>query len=112
MKPISPPLFRLCACATGGIGVDWSKGQHVGTGQADVKAYNRRLRNLIHKDRAKPSWIVSHELALDEAPDAYRHFCGRDRGWTKVILHPAATPKKPARQSIRKDGLRKAAANV
>jgi hypothetical protein len=47
------------------LGTFFMKGQSMGTGQANVKAYNRQLRNLINKDRAKPSWIVSHELALD-----------------------------------------------
>jgi threonine dehydrogenase-like Zn-dependent dehydrogenase len=45
---------------------------------------------LIHFEKAKPSVIVSHELALMEAPDAYKHFDNRDRGWTKVVLHPHA----------------------
>jgi threonine dehydrogenase-like Zn-dependent dehydrogenase len=35
-----------------------------------------------------PSFLVSHELPLDEAPDAYRHFDARDDGWTKVVLKP------------------------
>ena len=85
------------------FGLFWSKGQRIATGQANVKAYNRYLRDLIHADRAKPSWIVSHELTLDEAPSAYKHFDERDTGWTKVILHPAeaqkrtsATRKRPA----------------
>ena len=69
-------------------GLLWFKGQRVGTGQANVKAYNRYLRNLIHEGRAKPSFIVSHELALDEAPDAYKNFDNREDGWTKVILKP------------------------
>ena len=70
------------------LGEFFSRGQHMGTGQANVKAYNRFLARLIHAGRAKPSWIVSHELSLDEAPDAYKHFDHRDDGWTKVILHP------------------------
>jgi glutathione-independent formaldehyde dehydrogenase len=37
---------------------------------------------------AKPSWIVSHQLPLDEAPSGYQHFDARDNGWTKVVLHP------------------------
>jgi hypothetical protein len=53
-----------------------------------VKAYNRYLCELINKDRAKPSWIVSHELPLEEAADGYKHFDAREKGWTKVILHP------------------------
>ncbi len=66
----------------------WEKGIRVGTGQCNVKAYNRRLRDLIRAGRAKPSFIVSHRLSLDEAPLAYRHFDARDEGWTKVLLQP------------------------
>jgi glutathione-independent formaldehyde dehydrogenase len=69
-------------------GMLWLRGQHVGTGQCNVKAYNRQLRDLVSVGRAKPSFIVSHNLALDEAPDAYKNFDERNDGWTKVILHP------------------------
>ncbi len=71
-------------------GLLWKKGQTVGTGQANVKAYNRALRDLIAAGKAKPSFIVSHQLSLSEAAQAYRHFDSRDEGWTKVILKPAA----------------------
>ncbi|HZW80019.1 MAG TPA: glutathione-independent formaldehyde dehydrogenase [Candidatus Deferrimicrobiaceae bacterium] len=71
-------------------GLFWFKGQKIGTGQANVKAYNRYLRNLIHTGRAKPSFIVSHKLPLGEAATAYKHFDARDDGWTKVVLRPAA----------------------
>ncbi len=70
-------------------GLAWFKGQKIGNGQANVKAYNRQLRDLIHMDRATPSWIVSHELPLSQAPEAYEHFDNRDDGWTKVLLKPA-----------------------
>jgi threonine dehydrogenase-like Zn-dependent dehydrogenase len=71
-------------------GLCWFKGQRIGTGQCNVKAYNRQLRDLIHAGRAKPSFIVSHELELGKAPEAYQHFDARDNGWTKVILKPGA----------------------
>jgi threonine dehydrogenase-like Zn-dependent dehydrogenase len=70
------------------FGMMWFKGQHMGTGQAPVKRYNRALRDLIAGGKAKPSFVVSHELSLDEAPTAYEHFDARDEGWTKVVLHP------------------------
>lgn len=69
-------------------GMFWLKGQRITVGQAPVKQYNRRLRNLIHMDKAKPSFLVSHEIGLDEAPNAYQHFDQRDDGWTKVVLKP------------------------
>jgi threonine dehydrogenase-like Zn-dependent dehydrogenase len=70
------------------MGTFFQKGLRMGTGQANVKAYNRQLRDLIAADKTHPSLIVSHELSLDDAPDAYRHFDNRDPGWTKVLLHP------------------------
>jgi glutathione-independent formaldehyde dehydrogenase len=70
-------------------GMSWFKGQRIGNGQAPVKRYNRKLAQLIHRDKAKPSFLVSHELGLDEAPDAYRRFDDREEGWTKVVLKPA-----------------------
>ncbi len=46
----------------------WMKGQRVATGQCNVKAYNRRLADLIHHGKANPSCVVSHELPLSQAP--------------------------------------------
>ena len=70
------------------FGAYWFKGQSMGTGQANVKAYNRLLSRLIEKDKVKPSWIVSHELPLAQAPEAYENFGRRKDGWTKVVLKP------------------------
>jgi glutathione-independent formaldehyde dehydrogenase len=70
------------------FGTFWFKGQHMGSGQCPVKRYDRYLRNLIHVGKAKPSWIVSHELPLTQAPEGYQHFDSRDDGWTKVVLAP------------------------
>ena len=70
------------------FGLFFQKGLRMGSGQANVKAYNRYLRDLIAAGKAKPSFLVSHHLPLHEAPDAYHHFDARDNGWTKVILKP------------------------
>jgi threonine dehydrogenase-like Zn-dependent dehydrogenase len=72
------------------FGKFWFKGMKMGTGQCNVKAYNRRLRELIHRGKATPSAIVSHQLQLADAPKAYKHFDDRDAGWTKVVLRPNA----------------------
>jgi glutathione-independent formaldehyde dehydrogenase len=72
------------------LGLFFEKGLRIGSGQAPVKAYNRLLCELIAVGKAQPSFLVSHELPLDEAPDAYRHFDARDDGWTKVVLRPVA----------------------
>ncbi|MFB9235400.1 glutathione-independent formaldehyde dehydrogenase [Plantactinospora siamensis] len=66
----------------------WQKGLQMGTGQAPVKRYNEHLRDLIIQGRANPSFLVSHEVSLDQAPDAYEKFDKRVDGYTKVLLHP------------------------
>ena len=73
------------------VGRFFEKGLRMGTGQANVKAYNRQLRDLIIAGRAKPSFVVSHRLPLDQAPEAYDQFDKRVQGWTKVLLKPMAT---------------------
>jgi glutathione-independent formaldehyde dehydrogenase len=71
-------------------GAAWEKGIAFGTGQCPVKRYNRELRDLIIRGKAHPGAIVSHELPLEQAPDAFARFDAREDGWTKVILHPEA----------------------
>lgn len=72
------------------FGQMWMKGQRIATGQANVKAYNRKLCDLIEAGKASPSKIISHELKLEEAPSGYENFDARKDGWTKVVLKTAA----------------------
>jgi threonine dehydrogenase-like Zn-dependent dehydrogenase len=88
--PLGPDPLEKNGRLAFDFGDFWFRGQRVGTGQCNVKAYNRELRNLIHVGKAKPSMVVSHKLPLGEAPEAYKHFDARDNGWTKVVLRPAA----------------------
>ncbi|WP_049572368.1 glutathione-independent formaldehyde dehydrogenase [Streptomyces sp. SBT349] len=74
-------LFRM--------GKFFEKGQRMATGQTNVKSYNRQLRDLIIAGRATPSFVVSHRLPLEQAPEAYDKFDKRADGWTKVLLKPA-----------------------
>jgi glutathione-independent formaldehyde dehydrogenase len=72
------------------MGHFFEKGLRMGTGQANVKAYNRQLRDMIISGRARPSFVVSREVPLAEAPEAYARFDAREEGYTKVLLKPAA----------------------
>lgn len=82
------------------MGQFFTKGHSMSTGQANVKRYNRKLMELIHKGKTRPSIIVSHVLPLTSGPLAYEQFDSRTTGWTKVILRPFATVEKvPAREA-------------
>ncbi|EXJ94561.1 alcohol dehydrogenase [Capronia coronata CBS 617.96] len=66
----------------------FEKGLSLATGQCNVKQYNRYLRDLIIAGKAKPSFVVSHEIGIDDAETAYEKFDKRIDGYTKVLIHP------------------------
>ena len=78
--------------AQGRLGIDFGKlfekGIKLGTGQCNVKSYNRKLRDMIISGKADPSWVVSHRVDLEEAPEMYEAFDNREEGVTKVLLEP------------------------
>jgi glutathione-independent formaldehyde dehydrogenase len=71
-------------------GTAFTKGISIGRGQCPVKKYNRYLRDLIIRGQAKPSIIVSHEVSLEDAVEAYDKFDKRVDGYTTVLLHAGA----------------------
>lgn len=68
----------------------WEKGISFGTGQTPVLRFSPSLRDMITSGEARPSFIVSHRLPLEAAPDAYAKFDARSEGFIKVILRPDA----------------------
>ena len=69
----------------------FEKGLSLATGQCNVKQYNRYLRDLIISGKASPSFVVSHEIGIDDAEMAYDKFDKRIEGYTKVLIHPNGT---------------------
>jgi len=88
----SDPGAPDAAAASGMISLSFGKlfekGLSLGTGQCNVKAYNRYLRDMIIAGKAKPSFVVSHAIDLTDAETAYYKFDKREDGYTKVIIHP------------------------
>lgn len=56
----------------------WNKGITLGMGQTPVKQFHVLLRNMIVADVAKPSFIITDRIKIDQAPDVYREFEKRD----------------------------------
>jgi glutathione-independent formaldehyde dehydrogenase len=51
---------------------------------------NIYLRDLIVSGRAKPGFVVTHRLALGEAPAACRKFDKHLGNYIKVVLNPGS----------------------
>jgi threonine dehydrogenase-like Zn-dependent dehydrogenase len=58
------------------------------TGQCQVRRYMRPLLDRIHNREIDPSFVISHQLPLDEAPRAYEMFRDKEDACTKVVLRP------------------------
>ncbi len=60
----------------------------VKTGQTHVQRYLKPLMGRIQKGEIDPSFIITHHLSLDDAPQAYETFKNDRDHCMKVVLHP------------------------
>ncbi|NYJ74979.1 formaldehyde dehydrogenase, glutathione-independent [Allobranchiibius huperziae] len=66
------------------LGLGWAKSHSFMTGQCPVKQYNRKLMNLILRDKAQIAKAVNAtKISLDEAPTGYADF---DKGAAKKYV--------------------------
>jgi threonine dehydrogenase-like Zn-dependent dehydrogenase len=58
------------------------------TGQTHVQRYMRPLLSRIEAGELDPSFVITHRMRLDEAPDAYEIFLRKQGECVKVVLTP------------------------
>lgn len=71
------------------IGAIFGKALTVKTGQTHVHRYMRPLLERIEAGDIDPSFIITHRMTLDEAPQAYEMFRDKEQGCIKVVLQPS-----------------------
>jgi threonine dehydrogenase-like Zn-dependent dehydrogenase len=59
------------------------------TGQTHVQRYMRPLLERIEKEEIDPTFIITHTLKLEEAPEAYKMFRDKEDECIKVVLKPS-----------------------
>lgn len=70
------------------VGALMQKGLTIKTGQTHCQKYIPKLMELIQEGRIDPSFVISHTLSLEEAPEGYKMFHDRQDECTKVVLKP------------------------
>jgi threonine dehydrogenase-like Zn-dependent dehydrogenase len=70
------------------FGALMNKGLTVRTGQTHVNRWTGELLNLIQDGQIDPSFVITHEVGLDDGPDMYRTFRDKEDGCVKVVLKP------------------------
>lgn len=70
------------------IGAMMQKGLQIRTGQTHVQTYLRPLLEMIGEGRIDTTFLISHRLPLEDAPEGYRMFKEEQNETTKVVLKP------------------------
>jgi threonine dehydrogenase-like Zn-dependent dehydrogenase len=94
----------ILACRPGGIvsvigvygglmdkfptGAFMNKGLQLRTGQCHVQKYLKPLYDHVKNGDIDPSFVVTHRLGLDHAPDGYETFKHKQDDCVKVVLKP------------------------
>ena len=58
------------------------------SGQTHVHRYMRPLLNRIERGEIDPSFVISHRMRLDDAPEMYQVFNNKEDECMKVVLRP------------------------
>jgi threonine dehydrogenase-like Zn-dependent dehydrogenase len=70
------------------LGAVVNKALTLRSGQTHVHKYLRPLLERIQQDEIDPSFVISHRLSLEDAPQGYKIFRNKEDKCTKVVLKP------------------------
>ena len=70
------------------IGAAFSKGLTFKMGQTHVPKYMKPLMERVQRGDIDPSFLITHRVKLDDAPEAYKEFRYEPNRCIKVVLNP------------------------
>jgi threonine dehydrogenase-like Zn-dependent dehydrogenase len=70
------------------FGAAMNKGLTMKMGQTHVQRYLAPLLQKIEAGEIDPSFVITHRLPLDAAPEAYKTFRNKQDGCIKVVMKP------------------------
>ncbi|HEV7613656.1 MAG TPA: zinc-dependent alcohol dehydrogenase [Steroidobacteraceae bacterium] len=70
------------------IGALMEKGLSVKSGQTHVQKYMPQLLTMIMEGQLDTTFLISHRLSLEQAPEGYKMFKEKQNEVTKVVLKP------------------------
>jgi threonine dehydrogenase-like Zn-dependent dehydrogenase len=70
------------------FGTAFGKGLTIKMGQTHVHNYTRPLLDRIQRGEIDPSFLITHRVSLDEAPEMYQTFRDKQDDCIKVVMRP------------------------
>jgi threonine dehydrogenase-like Zn-dependent dehydrogenase len=71
------------------MGAFMNKALTMKAGQTHMQRYLRPLLAKIEKGEIDPSFVITHRIKLDDAPEAYKTFRDKKDGCIKVVIKPS-----------------------
>jgi threonine dehydrogenase-like Zn-dependent dehydrogenase len=71
------------------LGAAFAKGLTLKMGQTHMHKYLPGLLGRIERGEIDPSFIITHRVGLDDAPDMYKTFREKQDGCVKVVMRPS-----------------------
>jgi threonine dehydrogenase-like Zn-dependent dehydrogenase len=70
------------------FGTAFGKGLTIKMGQTHVHNYTKPLLAMIERGEIDPSFVITHRVSLDEAPEMYKTFRDKQDACIKVVMRP------------------------
>jgi threonine dehydrogenase-like Zn-dependent dehydrogenase len=80
----------MCGVDKVPFGAAFGKGITMKMGQTNMQTYMKPLLERIEKGQIDPSYIISHRITLDEAPEMYKVWRDKQERVTKTVIDPWA----------------------
>ncbi len=77
------------------LGALMNKGLTIKTGQTHVQRYMQPLLERVKQGEIDPSFVITHEMSLEDAPKAYELFKNKEQECIKVVLKPHSKRRVP-----------------
>ena len=70
------------------MGAFMNKGLTMKSGQTHMQKYMKPLLARIESGEIDPSFVITHKIKLEDAPEAYKTFRDKKDGCIKVVIEP------------------------
>jgi threonine dehydrogenase-like Zn-dependent dehydrogenase len=70
------------------IGMIMNKGLTIRTGQTHVNRWTADLLRRIEEGQIDPSFVITHNVKLEDGPQMYKTFRDKQDGCIKVVIKP------------------------
>ncbi len=70
------------------FGAAFGKGIHMNMGQTHMMKYLKPLLQRVEQGQIDPTFMISHRIGIDQAPEFYKLWQQKDEAVTKIVIDP------------------------